>query len=101
MEHSQRKIGIVRALGVLIVFFLTIAPGFSGSLEPSEAKAVKAFSISPDKPVFVGMDSNPLLRIAVHLPAGKQISYRNIQSTLNKTAIDDIEKLEVFYTGFE
>src|SRR5690606_37666803 len=67
----------------------------------STTSDVRVSSMVPVSPVFVGLDTNPLLRLAVHLPAGKQINFRSIQSRLNETAVNDIEKLEVFYTGFE
>lgn len=101
MEQSKRKTGTLRTLCILIVFLLTIAPGFPGSLEPLEASEIKVFSISPAKPVFVGIERNPILRIASYLPAEKQLTYKSIQATLNETAVDDIEKLEVFFTGSE
>ena len=98
MKNSTGKRGRPFCWGILLVFLLNYAPAFS---KISTTSDVRVSSMVPVSPVFVGLDTNPLLRLAVHLPAGKQINFRSIQSRLNETAVNDIEKLEVFYTGSE
>ncbi|PVY43771.1 sialidase family protein [Pontibacter virosus] len=59
-------------------------------------------STAPAIPVLKGVAANPLLRITVYVPAGGDaVTYQGIQSRLNKTALQDVEKLEVYFTGSE
>ncbi|QNF35745.1 exo-alpha-sialidase [Adhaeribacter swui] len=59
-------------------------------------------STAPVNPILMGVSANPLLRIGVYVPAGiSPVSYSGIQCRLNKTAVQDIDKLEVFFTDQE
>jgi sialidase-1 len=63
---------------------------------------VRIASTAPANPVLVGVPANPLLRIAVYVPAGSSpVTYTGIQCRLNKTAIQHIGKLEVYFTDQE
>jgi sialidase-1 len=63
---------------------------------------VRIASTAPANPVLVGVPVNPLLRMAVYVPAGSSpVIYTGIQCRLNKTAIQDIGKLEVYFTDQE
>ena len=48
----------------------------------------------------MGQAANPLLRIAIYVPAG-ELTYTGIQCRLNTAAVPVIDKLEVFFTGQE
>ncbi|KAA6435939.1 glycosyl hydrolase [Rufibacter glacialis] len=58
-------------------------------------------STAPAVPVLKGMETNPLLRVTVYVPAGPEVAYEQITARLNATALKDLEKLEVFFTGNE
>lgn len=63
---------------------------------------VRIVSTAPANPVLVGVPANPLLRIGVYVPAGASaVTYTGIQCRLNKTAVRDIGKLEVYFTDRE
>lgn len=74
----------------------------STSWEIIPSGKIRVSSTAPTLPVLKGVEANPLLRIAIHVPADeKEINFRSIKSQLNETAIKDVEKLEVYFTGSE
>ena len=53
-------------------------------------------------PVIKGLDANPLLRVRIYISEGsKEIAYRSIEGTLNNSAVQDVESLDVFFTDSE
>ena len=64
--------------------------------------AIQASSYSPAIPILKGLAVNPILRVAVSIPAGnKTQQYRKLQCKLNTAAIADVQKVEVYLTGAE
>ncbi len=57
-----------------------------------------ASSTSPAIPLFKGFSVNPMVRIAVTVPAQKEVSYQTLEGTLSQSALAAIEKLDVFFT---
>ena len=63
---------------------------------------LRVSSMAPVVPVIKGLASNPILRIAVYVPAGyPEMQFIRIACTLNQEAVEDIEKLEVYFTDTE
>lgn len=57
---------------------------------------------APVVPVFKGVEHNPILRITLYVPAGSEsINFQSIKARLNRTALQDVEKLDVYFTGTE
>jgi sialidase-1 len=85
---------------VLIVFLLA---GCAKKINTSSVKSeLKISSMAPVVPVIKGLSSNPMLRIAVYIPAGyEQMQFTGIACTLNREAVEDIAKLEVYFTDTE
>ncbi|MHC2991595.1 glycosyl hydrolase [Pontibacter sp. HJ8] len=74
----------------------------SSKVYPAASEGIRISSTAPAIPVLKGVATNPLLRITVYVPAGTDgVTYQGIQSSLNKTALQDVEKLEVYFTGSE
>jgi sialidase-1 len=56
----------------------------------------------PANPVLKGLEANPLVRVSVYVPAGTSpVNYRSLQGSLNKEALNAIEKLDVYFTDSE
>ncbi|WP_089321667.1 sialidase family protein [Pontibacter ummariensis] len=72
------------------------------STTASTVNGASITSTSPLAPVLKGVEINPLLRITMYVPAGaERVSYRSIKARLNSTALQDVEKLDVYFTGKE
>ena len=91
--------------GILILSFIlfTVISGFECSkkniLQPGE---IKASAYSPSVPVLKGLSANPVLRIAVSIPAGNsEQHFRKLQCSLNAGAISSIQKIDIYLTGAE
>ncbi len=70
--------------------------------DPILAAEIKAFAWSPAVPVLKGLSTNPVLKVAVTIPAGQpEQKYRKLFCSLNTEAISSIQKVEVFHTGAE
>lgn len=84
---------------LLVCFFAACAKKISSSAVKNE---LKISSMAPVVPVIKGLPSNPMLRIAVYIPAGHdEMTFSKILCTLNREAVDDIDKLEVYFTDTE
>ncbi|MCJ8165693.1 exo-alpha-sialidase [Pontibacter sp. E15-1] len=63
---------------------------------------IRVSSTAPAMPILKGVETNPLLRVTVYVPAKHgQVSVQSIKARLNATALHDVEKLEVYFTGAE
>lgn len=78
--------------------------GFQCSKKTSAAPPgeVQASVYSQSVPVLKGLTANPVLRIAISVPAGNtEQRFRKLQCSLNTDAISSIQKIDVYLTGAE
>lgn len=65
-------------------------------------KGITITSSAPVSPIFKGVESNPLLYVRIYIPAGeKELTLKKVVMKLNQATIQSVDKVEVFYTGFE
>jgi sialidase-1 len=84
---------------ILLVF---CGAGCSGKVYEASPSGVTVSSTAPAIPVLKGVEANPLMRLTVYVPAGSdELNYRKVKLRLNKIALQDVEKLEVYFTGTE
>jgi sialidase-1 len=84
-----------------LVFIISFA-GYAWNSPPSSAGTDISVSVHcPISPVLKGIQYNPLIRIAVYVPAGKAVTYKNIHCSVNTDAVKKIDKLQLFSTGSE
>ncbi|MFB9864388.1 exo-alpha-sialidase [Rufibacter immobilis] len=82
--------------------FLILMGSVGCAQKVPQASTGGIISTAPAAPVLKGMDTNPLVRVTVYVPAGAgEVAYEQITARLNATALKDLEKLEVFFTGTE
>ena len=63
---------------------------------------IQASSYSPAIPVLKGLAANPVLRVAVTIPAGNAAQqFQKLHATINAEALSHISKLDVFLGGAE
>ena len=63
---------------------------------------IKAIAYSAAIPVLKGLQAHPVLRIALSVPAGNTDQhFIKLKCSLNATAINNIEKIDVYLTGAE
>ena len=76
--------------------------GFNQKLQKHLPVGVKISTWSPYVPVLKGLNTNPVLRVAVSIPAGnKEIQIRKLFCTLNTEALKNVQKIDIFLTGAE
>ncbi|ETZ22566.1 sialidase family protein [Pedobacter sp. V48] len=64
------------------------------------ANAIKISAVSTENPIFKRMEANAYLRIEVNIPEGNtEIAYKTISGSVNKEALKDIAKLEVYQSN--
>ena len=87
---------------LLVVLFMGIASfEVSKKLTVSQAE-IKASAYSPAIPILKGLNANPVLRVAVSIPAGNaEQQFRKLKCTLNSTAVNDIQQINIYITGAE
>lgn len=91
----MKFIKIKAQLGVLAMLMLCTLNAFS-------LKVVEIIATTQVIPVLKGIESNPLLRVRIYVPAGSQeISFKKIVAKLNPDGIKAIEKIDVYFTGSE
>lgn len=84
---------------LMILIGFGCAPKITGSISVDK---IHITSTAPHNPVLKRLNSNPLLRITMYVPAGEAaVTYRHIQATLNNSALNDLQKIEVYFTGTE
>jgi len=71
------------------------------TLNAYSLKGVEIVSTAQVIPVLKGIESNPLLRVMVYVPAGNEISFKKITAKLNPAGIKAIEKIDVYFTDSE
>lgn len=90
----MKKIGISFWL---LLFIVACTPKtYTGSTADIEIS-----SLAPVVPVLRGMDHNPLLRLRIYVPAGGERLVQNIVCTINENAVNNIDKLDAYFTGTE
>jgi sialidase-1 len=102
IKNKMKKLIKLKLLCYMLVMLIS-SVGFVGKKhKPVPGTEIRIVSTAPANPVLVGMPANPLLRIAIYVPTGSpEVTYTGIQSRLNKTAVQDIQKLDVYFTGQE
>lgn len=85
------------------VFFITMSSfEFSEKSNSLTSGEIQASAYSASIPVLKGLKTNPVLRIALSVPAGKEEQkFRKLQCSLNAGAIKNIETIDVYLTGAE
>jgi sialidase-1 len=92
---------------ILLLFILITAVGCTQKVyQQNSANGLQFTATSTANPILKRNDFNPALRIVVNVPSGDAgISYENLQGIIDKGAIADISKLEVYLskdsTGFK
>lgn len=88
---------------ITVCIFLVVLCSFEGLKKENAAPpAIQASSYSPSIPILKGLAANPILRVAVSIPAGNITQqYRKLQCNLNAAAIADVQKVDVYLTGAE
>lgn len=89
---------------ILLLICFTGISSFECSKKNSaeQPAAIQASAYSPSIPVLKGLTSNPVLRIAVSVPAGNsEQRFRKLQCTLNTDAIGSIQKIDLYLTSAE
>ena len=84
--------------------FFAVAIGCTPKANPSTGvdSTIQVISTAPQIPVLKRMDANALVRIRVFIPAnGPQKNYRSIKATVNNSALNDIDELQIYANGTE
>lgn len=91
----MRKFKIKAGLALLLLFA-------SFALKASPPKGITITVSSPVVPVLKGLETNPLLRVLIYIPAGeKEISFKKIAARLNPAGLKSVEKIDVYFTDQE
>lgn len=77
------------------VMLLLLTTGLSFQLNAQTAAGVKASVQYIQAPLFKGLSQNAIMRIRVHVPSGKEITYRNIQFNLDNEALKAVDKIAI------
>ncbi|MBK6936857.1 MAG: exo-alpha-sialidase [Chitinophagaceae bacterium] len=84
-------------------FLLLVLASFNCSKKttpPPSSGQIKVSSFAPATPVLNGMATNPFLRIVVQIFSGNpEQQYRKIQCTLNTSALNEVQKVDVYLSG--
>ena len=86
------------------VLFIISVSSFERSKKADDiiAAKIQASAYSLSIPVLKGLTSNPVLRIALSVPAGiKKQEFTQLQCSLNAGAFKNIEKIDVYLTSAE
>ena len=95
----MKKIQFIILLGILFTMISSFEISKKAESVPA---AIQASAYSPAIPVLKGLTANPVIRIAVSIPIDNaEQRYRKLHCTVNASAIDDIEKIDVYLTGAE
>lgn len=85
---------------LLLILFSTAECQKEEQLQPAES--VQAIASAPTLPVLRGLSINPFLRLAFYVPASAgEVHIRFVKGSLNREALADIEKIDVFLTKTE
>lgn len=90
----------MKKIGIPFLLFLFIT-ACTPKTYTATAGEVEISSAAPVVPVLKGMDQNPLLLLRIFVPAGSEQTIQNITCIINEGAINNIEQLDVFFTGSE
>ncbi len=83
---------------LLLPLFVMWACG-TKTANQSAADAMTISSVPVTAPILKGLPANPLIRIDINVPAaGSNIEYQKINCSLNDAAINNLEKIEVYFT---
>lgn len=90
------------AIFYALIVAMLIGTGCSPRLKAPAPQNISVTSMAPVAPVFKGLAVNPMVRLRLYVPAGQPAGkVERLSCTLNKTAMEDIEKLEVYAGGSE
>jgi len=91
----------MKKLGFSFWFLVLLVACTPKTYTATEANGVQISSSAPVVPVLKGLDQNPLLRLRIFVPAGGEQMLQNIVCTLNEGGVNNIEKLDVYFTDNE
>ncbi|OKL40050.1 sialidase family protein [Pontibacter flavimaris] len=101
----SRAKSVLSCLLLVLICSVSCSRSISTTSPATTAPSVNGVSITstaPAVPVLRGTAYNPLLRVTLYVPAGgKSINFQRIKARLNGTALQDVEKLDVYLTGSE
>lgn len=98
MLKSTKNMKLIKTGAVLSLLLILTA----FTLQASLLKGLSITASSPVVPVLKGMESNPLLRVLIYIPAGeKEITFKKIAAKLNPAGLQEIEKIDVYFTDQE
>ena len=81
-----------------IVFLIVAmsATSFSQKTKPASSAAGEQITVTYSQvPLLKDVAFNQLMKLAVYVPAGKNIQYKNLQLQLNDAAVNSLEKINV------
>lgn len=98
MLKSTKNMKLIKTGAVLSLLLILTA----FTLQASLLKGLSITASSPVVPVLKGMESNPLLRVLIYIPAGeKEITFKKISAKLNPAALQSVESIDVYFTDQE
>ncbi len=89
--------------GTLIIFMLMTSISCSKKItQGASADVIQITSKASINPVLKRVSANPLLRIRIYIPGDiSEKIYQKISCTLNQSAVNDIDELQVYFTKTE
>ncbi len=87
----------------LMLFIMMIAVSCSQKITLAKSSdQIQLTSTASFNPVLKRASSNPLLRIRIYIPGSiSEKNYQKISCTLNQSAVNDIDELQVYFTNTE
>ena len=82
-------------------FFLSLGVLTHAQVKSSLPAGIRATSVSPLIPSIKRVDLNPLIRVRVYVPPGKQVKFKDIQLSFDREAISALEEVKVYNTFAE
>lgn len=83
----------------LWLFLLGFFP--AAHAQQKKETGIKITAISPVIPAVKRVDRNMLIQLRIYVPAGRTITYRELQLRFDETAVQSIAKIELYHTGTE
>lgn len=84
---------------ILVFILCIIHAGCAQQKITPSLNGIKINTIATANPVIIGLATNPVMQIAIFSPAGSpNLDLTSIQGSLNASALNDIQKIEVYFT---
>lgn len=89
-------------LTLCFLFILNNSFGYFKKVGTNSPATIQAIAYSPTIPVLKGTSANPILRVAVSIPSGKEEQlYQKVNCAINGQVISSIERIDLYLTGGE